>query len=103
MNTHNKEIEEQVEEFKKTALFVNTINGRPDLNIPTEIHYTTTENKFRQALHTARTQGKAEERAFILNVLDGIDIADEEFGGGGTRAIRMALQSRLITNTDVTN
>jgi len=37
------------------------------------------------------------ERQFILNVLDGIDIADEEMGnkGGGTKAIRLALQSRV--------
>ena len=38
-----------------------------------------------------------EERQFILNVLDGIDIADEKMGnnGGGTKAIRFALQSRV--------
>ena len=39
------------------------------------------------------------ERQFILNILDGIDIADEEMGnnGGGTKAIRLALKSRIIT------
>jgi hypothetical protein len=37
------------------------------------------------------------ERQFILNVLDGIDIADKEVGViGGTQAIRQALQSRVI-------
>lgn len=37
------------------------------------------------------------ERQFILNVLDGIDQADKEMGnmGGGTKAIRLALSSRL--------
>lgn len=38
-----------------------------------------------------------EERQFIINVLDGIDIADKEMGViGGTQAIRQALQSRVI-------
>lgn len=37
------------------------------------------------------------ERKFILNILDGIDIADKEMGViGGTQAIRQALQSRVI-------
>ena len=41
----------------------------------------------------------AAERQFILNILDGIDIADEEMGnnGGETKAIRLALKSRIIT------
>lgn len=41
---------------------------------------------------------REEERAFILNVLDGVDIADEELGNkrGGTRAIRHALATRII-------
>ncbi len=38
----------------------------------------------------------SEERQFILNILDGIDIADKEMGlTGGTQAIRQALQSRI--------
>lgn len=39
-----------------------------------------------------------EERQFILNILDGIDIADKEAGntGGGTEAIRLALKNRII-------
>lgn len=38
------------------------------------------------------------ERKFILNVLDGIDAADRELGNstGGTKAIRLALKSRII-------
>lgn len=37
-----------------------------------------------------------EERQFVLNILDGIDIADKEMGvTGGTQAIRKALQSRI--------
>lgn len=40
----------------------------------------------------------AEERQFTLNVLEGVDIADKQTGnkGGGTEAIRLALQSRYI-------
>ena len=38
-----------------------------------------------------------QERQFILNILDGIDKADEIMGiTGGTQAIRQALQSRVI-------
>lgn len=42
---------------------------------------------------------RKEERQFILNVLDGVDIADQQMGnvGGGTKAIRFALQSRTIS------
>lgn len=46
----------------------------------------------------AEERGRREERQFVLNVLDGIDIADEQMQnkGGGTKAIRFALQSRFI-------
>lgn len=39
---------------------------------------------------------RKEEYQFMLNILDGIDIADAEMGnkGGGTKAIRMALKAR---------
>ncbi len=41
-------------------------------------------------------KAKQEEHQFFLNILDGIDIADEEMGnkGGGTKAIRHALNAR---------
>ena len=47
----------------------------------------------------AKEEGRREERQFILNILDGVDIADKQSGnsGGGTKAIRHALQSRIIT------
>jgi hypothetical protein len=37
------------------------------------------------------------EKSFLSNILDGIDIADKQMGnkGGGTKAIRFALQSRI--------
>lgn len=37
-----------------------------------------------------------QDRQFIENVLDGVDIADEQMGntGGGTKAIRLALKFR---------
>lgn len=49
------------------------------------------------AYQSGREEMKKEERQFILNVLDGIDIADEQMGNktGGTKAIRQALQSRV--------
>jgi hypothetical protein len=44
------------------------------------------------------SDGAREERQFILNVLDGIDAADEETGntGGGTKAIRFVLSCRPL-------
>lgn len=44
------------------------------------------------------TEHLRDEKEFILNVLEGIDIADKQMGntGGGTAAIRLALKSRGI-------
>lgn len=44
----------------------------------------------------SQQQAREEEIAFILNILDGIDIADEQTQnvGGGTKAIRMAIMAR---------
>jgi hypothetical protein len=60
------------------------------------------KDQFTEALTTYRAQVLEEERKFILNVLDGIDLADEQMGnkGGGTKAIRFALQSRIIHPTN---
>lgn len=45
----------------------------------------------------AEERGREEERQFILNILDGVDIADAERGlPRNTKAIRFALQSRHI-------
>ncbi len=51
-----------------------------------------------QQMEKAHREGQREERQFIFNVLDGIDIADKQAGneGGGTKAIRFALASRHI-------
>lgn len=44
-------------------------------------------------------RAREEEYRFMLNILDGIDIADEQMGiVGGTKAIRHALQSRMAGN-----
>ena len=44
----------------------------------------------------------AEERQFILNILDGIDIADKAVGViGGTQAIRTALESRTLSTSQL--
>ena len=42
--------------------------------------------------------GQLDYKQFILNVLKGVDIADKEMGnkGGGTKAIRLAIKSRVI-------
>lgn len=51
-----------------------------------------------KAYNAGYKKGQEEERQFILNILDGVDIADEQMGnkGGGTKAIRFALQNRII-------
>lgn len=38
-----------------------------------------------------------EERAFLMNILDGIDIADKSVNnrGGGTEAVRLLLKTRV--------
>ncbi len=52
-----------------------------------------------QTRQDAVVEALEEERAFLLNVLDGIDMADKELGAGSnTAAIRLALQSRDITH-----
>ncbi len=45
-----------------------------------------------------------EESAFLSNVLNGIDLADEQMGnkGGGTKAIRVALQARGYVLQEIT-
>ena len=42
--------------------------------------------------------GQEEYKQFILNILKGVDIADKASGnkGGGTKAIRFTIKSRLI-------
>ena len=56
------------------------------------------ENFITEEMKIVREEAKSEEHQFFLNILDGIDIADEEMGntGGGTEAIRFALKSRYI-------
>lgn len=46
-----------------------------------------------QQLQKARQEAQTEYKQFVLNVLDGVDIAD---GHCNTKAIRLALQSRII-------
>ena len=64
----------------------------------TDIGFEEFKTHIKQALQTVERETREEERAFILNILDGIDIADEEMQnkGGGTKAIRLALESRII-------
>lgn len=55
-------------------------------------------SSFREGYQRGLEAGAAVERQFILNVLDGIDIANEQLGlPHDTKAIRFALQSRSIS------
>jgi len=42
--------------------------------------------------------GQSEYKQFILNILKGVDIADKKMNnkGGGTKAIRLAIKSRIL-------
>ena len=54
-------------------------------------------NWWLERLKEEREEVLREERRFIVNVLDGIDMADKEAGViGGTQAIRLALESRSL-------
>lgn len=49
-----------------------------------------------QSHQQGRMEATEEWKQFILNILDGIDKADEQAGvTGGTKAIRLAIQSRV--------
>ena len=50
----------------------------------------------KKALTAEREAGAREYRQFILNVLDGTDIADIADGECNTKAIRFAIASRII-------
>lgn len=69
-----------------------------NLNNDGAIDFYSAINFIRALLKKKEHEIKTQERQFILNILDGIDKADEQAGnkGGGTLAIRHALQSRVI-------
>lgn len=76
--THNTEVEEVVEyigDLLQTGEYRKAV---------TTLHH---------QLQKAREGARAEYKQFVLNILDGIDIAD---GQCNTKAIRLALQSRII-------
>jgi hypothetical protein len=41
-------------------------------------------------------QSHKDERQFILNILNGVDMADIGNNGGGTKAVRLALMARTL-------
>lgn len=49
-----------------------------------------------QSCQQGRMEATEEWKQYMLNILDGVDIADEKEGiTGGTKAIRLAIQSRI--------
>jgi hypothetical protein len=94
MNTH-KSIEEIVGEFMK-GFPCQMLGGAPHYDI------LLIKEELRRNLHSYAQQQVQEAvdeyKQFVLNVLDGVDIADEQMGNtyGGTKAIRHALQSRTL-------
>jgi len=86
----NMTIQELFEEFEGRA--VN--NWRA---IGTTDEFIANRKRMQEIAQEVETLVKKEERQFILNVLDGIDIADKQMGNktGGTKAIRHALKSRV--------
>jgi hypothetical protein len=80
--------------------YANKIQGEL-FNIDYNIDYNTKLNLqyniIEKLISKVIKEAKQEERQFILNVLDGQDIADKEMGViGGTKAIRLALKNRII-------
>ena len=51
---------------------------------------------YRRGFLEGHKAGQEEYRQFILNVLEGIDYADADMTGGETKAIRLAIASRII-------
>lgn len=91
---------------KELELFEKEFSHRKTFLSENKYYYNTEfENELKsfllQSLRRASLARMQEERQFILNILDGVDIADKEIGntGGGTRAIRQALQSRIIDDS----
>ena len=97
-----------------TALIEKWYKDLPAIIVPPDVSWTVTPEELLALIDTVSMivreeeaveynkiieRAVAAERQFILNILDGIDIADEEMGnnGGGTKAIRSALKSRIIT------
>lgn len=82
--------EEKIEEFVKTAHTVMPI---------TKEEAEKYAYWWSSSIDQAYELGQEEYKQFILNILDGIDIADKELGnaGGGTKAIRFAIQSKIIS------
>jgi hypothetical protein len=75
-------IEEEIEEaYKRGQLAEIEANATADIAIAKE------------KVEQIRAEVRKEERAFMLNVLDGIDIADGECN---TKAIRVSLEARAV-------
>lgn len=95
--SQNKSVEEVVEEFRglKPPEDNNDTDGWERLDNWVRV----TLQQERQTSHKREREIVDEYKQFVLNILDGVDIADQQMGnkGGGTLAIRHALNSR-ITN-----
>lgn len=91
--TNEKELRESVVKFYNATLHHRTMDEWTEF-IESLLHSHTQEvvEKAQEAID--------QERQFVMNVLDGIDIADAQMQneGGGTKAIRFALSSRVKPN-----
>ena len=117
--TPEKSVEEIVEEFYKEFSYIQAVKNEKSGNAykkiadwltqtlqaerqkqgdaiaATEIRVREEEaNEYNKIIEEAVENALVEYRQFVLNVLDGIDIAH---GSCDTKAIRFALQSRTIT------
>jgi Skp family chaperone for outer membrane proteins len=102
--TNQKTVEEIVDEFDKKFVFRgkegrycvvklnDLMNGEEAVDWLTQT-LQAERQKREQELQKAREEAQEEYKQFVLNVLDGVDIAD---GQCSTKAIRFALQSRTI-------
>lgn len=100
--TNEKELRE---EFRKKFVVDFGDDIKPNLIIHEDIMEVADWWLSKFHSHTQEVVAKAQEaidqeRQFMMNVLDGIDIADAQMQneGGGTKAIRFALASRVKPN-----
>ena len=89
----NKQERGWEKEFKKSFVFDA---GEPhhDKYIGVDVE----AEKVIEFIRKVEDEARREEHQFFVNILNGIDQADKEMGNkfGGTKAIRHALQSRII-------
>ena len=94
MTTPERSLEEILSEFQKLSLTFVVGEGVVEHHAKLSNFFLETLQSERQKREEVVEKALVEYRQFVLNVLDGIDMA---YGSCDTKAIRLALRSRTIT------